>query len=154
MAGTSGSVSRQPEPYLVIETKLAGEWSAGRALPHITAGGWLQELVADNRWQGLPPLVKVRLLLAGARALNEFEDAGVDRAELVAALDSLSLACATDREEWVRVIAAAVSGGTGRLNLAAAASASPNVTSESFERLAEKVAAARNESLLMEIRVR
>lgn len=126
------------DPVHVASTKLAQDWSAGRAVANISAA-FLAELLPDERFGGFDSMTKVRLLLAGLLAVDELpagtsaqgpqqrspspaaqrEAAAAASAELAGPLGQLRSAVAADADEWAKVMAAAAGDLDGRLDLGA-----------------------------------
>ncbi|KAF8062104.1 hypothetical protein HT031_004364 [Scenedesmus sp. PABB004] len=142
-----------PDPYLVATTKLGHDWSANRAVPHVS-GAWLEALLADERWPGVEPMLKLRLLLAGlvaagqvsARAPGHAATSAVAAAELVEALGALQRSLAGDADEWLKVMSAAAGRCDGRLELEPAMEASPAMA-ETMAALRQAVGESANQAL-------
>lgn len=111
---------KEIDPYTVATTKLAQEWSSNRAVPHINSR-WLEELLQDDRFSSMDPIMKVRLLLSGLIAANQpfYQQQGHPEAagELREALGQLQQAVAADADDWAKIMAAAAGKLDGRLDL-------------------------------------
>lgn len=95
---------------LHVSNKLAGEWSAG-SVTGMLSPAVVEYLTTEKKWDALDPLIKARLLLSPLflrlKELHELEEP----------LKKLKLAGTADRDEWVRVMAAAVGPYDGRLHM-------------------------------------
>jgi hypothetical protein len=121
---------REIDSYTVATTKLAQEWSSNRAVPHINSR-WLEELLQDERFSSMDPIMKVRLLLSGLIAASQpsyQQQAHPEAAaELREALGQLQQAVAADADDWAKIMAAAAGNLDGRLDLDAVMQQSPVV---------------------------
>lgn len=97
---------------LHISNKLAGEWSVSSATPLLSSAA-IESLASDEKWNALDPLLRVRLLLAPLFLRP------ADLKEMLPSLSLLTETASRDKDEWVRIIAAAVSPYDGTLHMEA-----------------------------------
>ena len=98
------------DAVLEFSNKLTGEWSAS-SVTGLLSEATIASLAAPQQWEALDPLVRARLVLSPLflRA--------ADLKTLGEPLRKLKAVAAADRDEWVRVLAAAVGGYDGRLHM-------------------------------------
>lgn len=97
---------------LQISNKLAGEWSASSATPLLSSTA-IDNIASEQKWNALDPLLRVRLLLAPLFLRPS------DVREMLSSLSMLIETASHDKDEWVRIIAAAVNPYDGTLHIEA-----------------------------------
>jgi len=95
---------------LQFSNKLTGEWSASGVTGLLTQQS-LEAIIGQQKWDALEPIMRARLLLSPLfLRLSELH-------ELREPLLKLKEVGTADKDEWVRVIAAAVGPYDGRLHI-------------------------------------